>query len=489
MKLPRMHRRSFLKRAGVAFGGTLAAVLAPSVWSAVPGANGDIRVAIIGLGNKGKQHIEVFSQLPGVRLVAICDVDPKRLAEQVEKLKGRNLQPIAVTDARRILERDDIDAVVVSAPNHWHALFGIWACQAGKDVYVEKPISHTIAEGEALLKAAKKHQRIMQSGTQYRSDVGLRAAAAWLGEGPIGRPKWGHVVWFERRDTIGRVAPYTPRGLDYDLYCGPSALAPLTRTNLHYDWHWVWSTGNGDLANSGIHAFDVCRWFAGEPGFPRRTRTIGGRFAWDDAGQTPNTSLTLLEFPRVPMMIEIRNLPQQAGLRAMDTHLGIREGIALHFEGGRFVGLRGGGVIYDNDGKRVRDFAGDGGAGHAANFIKAVRSRRAEELQAPLAEGHASSSACELGTISWRLGRAATVAECREAVGAHPGAAEALAALEKNVVANDVSLERQPFALGPSIEYRDSRIQSVTGGKRDALDRARALARGAPRKPYEIPYL
>lgn len=484
-----MHRRTFLKRTGAAVGGTLAAGLAPSVWSAVPEANSNIRVAIIGLGNKGKQHIEVFSKLEGVRLAAICDVDPKRLVEQVEKLKARHLQPLAVTDARRILERDDIDAVVVSAPNHWHALIGIWACQAGKDVYVEKPISHTIAQGEALMKAAKKHERIMQSGTQYRSDVGLHAAAAWLGEGHIGRPKWGHVVWFERRDTIGRVAPYTPHGLDYDLYCGPAPLAPLTRTNLHYDWHWVWSTGNGDLANSGIHAFDVCRWFAGEPGFPRRTRTIGGRFAWGDAGQTPNTSLTLLEFPRVPMLIEIRNLPQRAGLRAMDTHLGIREGFALHFEGGRFVGLRGGGAIYDDDGKRVRDFVGDGGAGHAANFIKAVRSRRAEDLQAPLAEGHASSSACELANISWRIGRAATVAECREAVGAHAGAAEALAALEKNVIANGVSLDRQPFTLGPSIEYRDGSIASVSGGDRDALDRARSLARGTARKPYEIPYL
>jgi len=484
-----MYRRTFLEHAGTALGATLAAGVAPSIWSAAPGANGDIRVAVIGLGNKGKQHVEVLSKLPGVRLAGLCDVDPTRLAEQVEKLKSRQISPLAVTDARRLFERGDIDAVVISTPNHWHALLGIWACEAGKDIYVEKPISHTIAEGEALMAAVHKHGRIMQSGTQYRSDVGLRAAAAWLAEGHLGRPRWGHVVWFERRESIGRVPPYNPSGLDYDLYCGPAPLEPLTRTRLHYDWHWFWSTGNGDLANSGIHPIDVCRWFAGEPGLPRRTRTMGGRFAWDDTGQTPNTSLTLLEFPRVPILVEIRNLPQQAGVRAMDAHLGIREGFALHYEGGRFVGLRGGGWIYDNDGNRVRNFPGDGGAGHAANFIHAVRSRRAADLRGPIAEGHASTVACELGNLSWRLGRSATFAECRTAAGAHPGAAEALVALERNVTANGVDLAKHPFALGPWIEVRDGAIHEVAGGDRTALARARDLARGQARKPYEIPGL
>lgn len=484
-----MHRRTFIKCGGTFAGGTLASGLLHSVWAASAGANSDIRVAVIGLGNKGKQHIKVFSNMPGVRLAGICDVDPVRLAKQVDGLKHRNLGPIAVTDPRRILERDDIDAVVIAAPNHWHALLGIWACQAGKDVYVEKPVSHTIAEGNALITAAKKYNRVMQAGTQYRSDVGLREAAAWLQEGHLGQPMWGHVVWYEFRESIGRVTAYTPCDLDYDLYCGPAPLEPLTRPKLHYDWHWVWSTGNGDLANSGIHAFDVCRWFAGEAGLPLRTRSLGGRFVWNDTGQTPNTQLTLLEYPKVPFLIENRNLPRRIGMRTMDAHLGIREGFALHFEGGRFVGLRGGGRVYDNDGNGIRSFSGDGGAGHAINFIDAVRSRNSKGLHAPIDEGHASTSACELGNISWRIGRPATIETCLEAVGPHPGSMDAVAALAKNVNANGIDLQNSPFTLGPWVRVGKGRIQSVDGEDNGVLEKARLLAKGNARKPYEIPYL
>lgn len=481
-----MQRRSFLKRTGAALGSVLAARFVPSVIASPQGAHGDIRVAIIGLGNKGKQHVDVFSALPGVRLVALCDVDPVRLGSQLDKLKQKNLTVRGTTDFRRLLDADDIDAIVIAAPNHWHAVMGVLACEAGKDVYVEKPVAHSIAEGEALITAARKHGRIMQAGTQYRSDVGLRDAAAWLQEGQIGQPRWAHVLWYENRESIGRVPPYFPDGLDYDLFCGPAPLEPLTRTNLHYDWHWVWATGNGDICNSGIHAYDVCRWIAGETELPRRVMSVGGRFAWNDAGQTPNSQLALLDSAVLPMMIEIRNLPQRAGLRAMDSFLGIREGFVLYYEGGYFAGLRGGGGVYDNKGKLIRRFSGDGGIGHAANFIDAVRSRRDGDLNAPITAGHISTATCELGNISWRLGRPADAAVCHDAVGAHRGAAETFALLEKNVEANGVDLNAQPFTLGPWLEIGSGRISGVTGGKPDTLDKAKQLERGTRRKPFDI---
>jgi predicted dehydrogenase len=464
----------------------LAARFVPSVFANPQGANGDIRVAIIGLGNKGKQHVDVFSALPGVRLVAVCDVDPVRIGAQVDKLKQKNLTVRTTTDFRRLLEADDIDAIVISAPNHWHAVMGVLACEAGKDVYVEKPVAHSIAEGEALIAAAQKHGRIMQAGTQYRSDEGLHAAATWLQEGQIGRPRWAHVLWYESRDSIGRASPHVPEGLDYDLYCGPAPLEPLTRTNLHYDWHWVWATGNGDLCNSGIHAYDICRWFAGETEMPRRVMSVGGRYSWDDAGQTPNSQLALLDSAVLPMMIEIRNLPQRAGLRAMDSLLGIREGFVLHYEGGYFAGLRGGGTVYDTAGKQIRRFPGDGGASHAANFIGAVRSRRVSDLNAPITTGHISTATCELGNISWRLGRPSDAAGCHAAVEAHQGAAETLARLEKNVVANGVDLNAQPFTLGPWLEIGSGRISSVIGAGPESLYKARQLERGSRRKPFDI---
>jgi len=323
----------------------------------VLGANDEVRVAVIGLGGKGGQHTRVFSELPGVRLVALCDVDPKRLAEYVKRFAG----VFAATDPRKVLERKDIDAVVIATPDHWHALLAVWACQAGKDVYVEKPVSHNIWEGGKIMEAAEKYGRVVQAGTQYRSDEGLKEAAAYMQQGNLGKALWGHVLWYELRGSIGKVAPYMPEGLDYDLYCGPAPVEPLTRERLHYDWHWVWPTGTGDLGNSGVHAFDVCRWFAGYDDLPPRVLCTGGRFAVDDAGQTPNTQLTVLDYKPAPIYIENRNLPMRPGTREMDQLQGIREGLILQCEGGCFAGFRGGGWAYDNDGKKIRQFKATGG--------------------------------------------------------------------------------------------------------------------------------
>jgi predicted dehydrogenase len=477
-------RRHFLRQAIV--GGVLAFPFVRRSLHAAASANHDISLAVIGLGGKGKSHVKQLLGIKGVRLSALCDVDPERLAAQVEVAKAAGLTPFTATDPRRILDRPDVDAVVIATPNHWHAVLTVWACRAGKDVYVEKPISHSIWEGTQIVDAAKQYGRIVQSGTQYRSDEGLRAAAAWIKEGHIGKPRSAHIAWYEYRPSIGRTAPYKPTNLDYDLYCGPAAADALTRPKLHYDWHWVWSTGDGDLGNSGVHPIDACRMMAGLTGLPRRALCLGGRFGVDDAGQTPNTQLTLLDYPGLPMLVENRNLPARSGQKALDQFRGIREGFALDCEGGSFVGLKGGGWIYDPAGKRLNQFPGEGGGRHMANFLQAIRSRRAEELNGPALQGHYSSSLCHVGNLSWRLGRDSALPACRDAVRNHPGAADAVEQLVRHLAANEIDVAKTRFTLGPWLELDpvSAEITAVSGNDSDLLARARQLARGTHRAPY-----
>jgi len=476
-------RRSFLKISALA----VVSLVSPS--ARVLGANGDLGFAIIGLGNKGRSHVGHFAGLPGVRIVALCDVDPKRLGPQAEKLKQNEATLFTAADARSVIERKDVDAVVIATPNHWHALLAVWAIGAGKDVYVEKPVSHNIWEGCRIVEEAKTSGPIVQAGTQYRSCPGLRAAAAWLQEGHIGKPQWGHVVWYEHRPPIGKCAAFKPDWLDYDLYCGPAPFEPLTRPKLHYDWHWVWSTGDGDLGNSGIHAFDACRMFIPGAVFPQRILSLGGRFTFDDAGQTPNTQFTLLEYPSLPILMENRNLSMDKADVVMGDFRHIREGFVLQYEGGYFAGLRAGGAVLDNNGKEIKRFPGDGGGGHAANFIKAVRSRRTTDLNAPIIEGHTSSAVCHLGNISYRLGHPSDLQTCRRALGTQPPVAEAFGRLASSLEGIGLDLDKSRFTLGPALEIETGTglITSVNQSNGGQLEAARKLARGTYRTPYVMP--
>lgn len=452
----------------------------------VLGANDDVRAAVIGLGGKGGQHARVLKEMSGVRLAALCDVDPKRLAKQTQRCP----EAFAATDPRRILDRRDIDVMVIATPDHWHALLAVWACQAGMDVYVEKPVSHNIDEGRKIIEAARKYQRIVQAGTQYRSDRGLQEAAKYIHQGHLGKVRWGHVVWYELRGSIGKVSPRTPDWLDYDLYCGPAEVRPLRRKKLHYDWHWVWPTGTGDLGNSGIHAFDVCRWFAGFKGLPRRAVCLGGRFAVGDAGQTPNTQLTLLDYSEAPIIIENRNLPTRSGTNALDHYREVREGVILQCEEGYFAGLRGGGWAYDNRGKKVKQFVGDGGGQHHANFFQAVRSRDAGLLNAPIEEGHISSACCHLGNLSYRLGSPAGSDALHKVVGKCPQAGATVDKLQEHLRANGVDLKEHPMVCGPwlTIDERTHEFVSVDGkGSGTRLATARQLAHGTYRQPFVMP--
>lgn len=479
-------RRNFIKRTGAA--GVIAgagSLLTAGAWSRVLGANDEIRVGVIGHRSKGAQHINVFHGLEGVRVVALSDVDGDILNKFAQQFKDRGEPIEAYPDPRKLLDNKDIDVVVIATPNHWHSLMAIWAIQAGKDVYVEKPVSHNVWEGRQLVKFARKYNKIVQAGTQNRSDVGLRAAKEYIQAGNIGKIKWIHGLWYKERESIGRVdgSGKIPESVDYNLWTGPAPLVPLRRINLHYDWHWFWDTGNGDMGNLGVHQIDDCRFVLEPQGLPRQILSFGGRFAFDDDGQTPNTQFAVYDYEEAPIFIETRNLPTQKGIRAMDHLRGVRMGNIIQCEDGYFAGGRGGGWVYDNNNKKIKQFPGDGGGTHQQNFIDAVRKRDSSILHADVEQGHISSALCHLANISYLLGKESEPEKVASAIDDYPQAMETFEKIKEHLAKNEVDLEKTPIRLGAWLEI-DSNSETVTGpfGKQAKKYYSRKY-----RKPFVVP--
>jgi predicted dehydrogenase len=259
------------------------------------GANERVRVAVCGLHGRGKDHLSGFSRLPNVEVAALCDVDENVLKQRVAGVDGRgSSKPQTFTDVRKLLDDKSIDAISIATPNHWHSLMAIWACQAGKDVYLEKPCSHNFWEGRQLVRAAQKYNRIVQHGTQIRSSAAVREGIEKIHQGLIGDVYLARGLCFKWRDTIGRTPAETvPAGVHYDLWSGPALLKPFTRNRFHYNWHWIWETGNGDLGNQGVHQVDVARWGLGVK-FPSRISAIGGTLCLMTTNKRQTRSTVLL---------------------------------------------------------------------------------------------------------------------------------------------------------------------------------------------------
>lgn len=481
--MPSLTRRSFLQSSLLLTGASLAAVPLRSAQTASVGANEAIRIGIIGLNGKGRPHLKQLLATAGVRVTALCDVDPAHLQAAAKEAGG---SPFATTDARRLLERSDVDAVVIATGNHWHALLTVWACQAGKDVYVEKPISRTIWEGRQMVKAAQRYGRVVQAGTQYRSEPGLAEARAYVNSGALGRIRFIHTLAHRPREAIGRTMPWYPDGLDYDLFCGPAPMEPLRRTQLHYDWHWMWATGNGDLGNNGIHVIDVALAFAGHRTPPRRVLSVGGRFGFDDFGETPNTQLAVYDYADVPVFFEFRNLPAKPGVNYADQYRGQRTGVVVQCEGGYVSGLVGA-AAYDNDGKRIRAFEGDGGKGHMDNFLAAARSRRIADLAAPVDLSHVSTVLCHTGNLSYRTGAPAAWADVAKAVEGFAEVPALAADMKRHVETHGIDPDKQRFTLGEWLTLEGDTISAVASGDPARLAQAQYLEKETQRPPYRIP--
>src|SRR5256712_5304220 len=298
-----MNRRYFI--------GTSALAGAQLATKGLASAADTVRVACIGVRGQGGAHIKAYSAMPNVEIAAVCDVDESVLSKRLGEIEASGKKrPAGFTDIRKVLEDKSIDAISIATPNHWHSLMGIWACQAGKDVYCEKPCSHNIFEARQLVAAARKYDRIVQHGTNSRSTVALREAAQKLREGVIGDVYMARGLCFKWRDTIGKKPDGTvPQGVDYDLWLGPAPARPFNPNRFHYNWHWNWDYGNGDIGNQGIHEMDVARWGLGKSEAPRKVISIGGRFGYQDDGQTPNTQIALFDYGDSLLIFEVRGVP------------------------------------------------------------------------------------------------------------------------------------------------------------------------------------
>ncbi len=471
-------RRTFLRQS----------VLAATALSAsrVLGANEKIRVGFIGLGGRGMQSAAWFSKIPDVEVAALCDVDSKVLA------RAKEVYPTASTaaDPRGVIEDKTIDAVVISTGNHWHVLASIWAIQAGKDVYVEKPVSHNIWEGRKLVEAARKHGRIVQGGTQQRSDPLQEQIKAFLDSGAIGKMKYVRCNRYGQRQSIGkRDTPLPPPDtVDYNLWLGPAQDEPMFREEFHYDWHWVWNTGNGELGNWGPHLLDDLRnvVFRDKVKLPKRVLAGGGRFGWDDAGETPNTHFTYIDTGDVPVIVDVHNLPLKKGVKADDVYMRrkTKAFLVIECEGGYYTGGRGGGTAFDAEGKKLQAFSGDGGKSHAENFIEAMRNRKTDTLKGEIEEIHYSSAWCHLGNISWQLGQTSTREQTEAALQGFQPWNDVIADFHDHLQNNELDAGKLDIKLGALLEI-DAEKETFIGDT--ATPEALALLKREYRTGFEVP--
>jgi hypothetical protein len=335
-----------------------------------------------------------------------------------------------------------------------------------------------------MVNASRKYGRIVQAGTQNRSDIGLQAAAEFLRQGGLGAIKLVRAFDYVRRTSIGRVdGPQPiPPSIDYDLYQGPAPLEPLRRKNLHYDWHFVWPTGTGDCGNRGVHTLDHARWLAGVDALPRHVLTIAGRLGYDDDGQTPNSQITWFDTAPVPMLFELHSLPEAKGSQRMEHYGGFPTSMIIECQDGYLTGGRGGARAWSYDRELIQHFPGDSGRTHAANFIAAMRSRNSSELRAEILQGHLSSAFCHLANISYLVGRPCPPVEIAAAVGDQPLLAESLDRLVRHLRANDVDLTNSPLTLGPLLSF-DAALERFVG---DASGQANMQLTRIYRSPFAL---
>lgn len=426
--MPNLNRRDFLS-GGAASGVALLA------GTKVLGANNRVRVAICGLHGRGGDHLKNFAKIPNVEIAAFCDVDDNVLRQRTAQMETMGLaKPATYTDIRKLLQDKSIDAISIATPNHWHSLIAIWACQAGKDVYVEKPCSHNLWEGRQLVKAAQRYKRIVQHGTQFRSATAAREMVQKMKDNYLGDVYMARGLCFKWRDTIGHtpVEP-VPAGVDYDLWMGPAPVRPFTKNRFHYNWHFNWTYGNGDIGNQGVHQMDVARWGMGVT-FPNKISAMGGHFMFDDDQQTPNDLNCSFQFDlpdgkRKAINFEVRhwitNHEAEIGTVALGSpepkitsgkpKLGPSSG-SHNTVGNIFYGSKGYLATGDEDATTFVSWLGrdqeqqpavKGGVelDHFKNFIDCVVSRSAAELNAPIEEGHISCAMIHLANASYRLGR------------------------------------------------------------------------------------
>jgi predicted dehydrogenase len=456
----------------------------------VLGANDTIRIGIAGLNGRGKSHVDAFAGMKGVQVAYLIDPDTRTFAPRVKgvEAKGGNT-PKTIQDVRTALDDKNLDVITIATPNHWHALMTIWACQADKDVYVEKPCSHNVHEGRIAVETARKRNRIVQHGTQGRSS-GFAMMPELVKSGKYGKLLVSRGLCYKdggagpsTRGDIGfKPTGAPPSELDFNIWLGPAPEQPYHQNLVHYRWHWFWDFGNGDIGNQGVHEMDKARWAIPGATLPQSVISLGGRFGPKDQGQTPNTQIAIFDYGETLLIFEVRGLKSK-------TYLGKGVDNILHFEAGTVVGNRftpkGSDKSEPVEKVKFQRGPGEGNQIHFANFIAAVRSRRREDLNADILEGHYSAALCHLANVSYRLGEDVPFTPRTGALGENAAAVDALNRMEEHLAKeHQFKLEDAPsmkLHVGRKLEV-DAKAERITNVKE-----ANGLLTRNYRAPFVVP--
>jgi len=461
-------------------------------FSRVRGANDDIRVAVVGINNRGGSHIRAFDKTSGVRVAALCDVDRNVLDDRVKGFSKNNKKVDAYVDIRKLLDNKNIDALSIATTNHWHSLATIWACQAGKDVYVEKPCSHNIFEGRKCVEAARKYNRIVQHGTQSRAKSSWAKQVAAIASGKYGKLLVSK-AWASKngkgRWGVG-FKPYKepPENLDFNIWLGPAKEQPYHENIVHYNWHWFFDFGNGEIGNQGVHQMDIARWAIPGGVLPTSVISMGGRWVqsteghppFTDQANTPNCQLTVMDFGGPLLVFEVIGLVDGVGLdgkkypKKVGNEFFLEEGV---IKGDKFYPKG------SDKSESLVDVDVEMGPGDIfENFIHCMRSRKREDLHADILDGHLSSACCHLGNVSYRLGEQVSGKIEPGVLGRHPEVEKSWETIKQTVkgtLGYDVS--KNTYCLGPMLKFDPKAEKFVNNPAADRL-----LTRPY-RKPFVVP--
>ncbi|MBM4002032.1 MAG: Gfo/Idh/MocA family oxidoreductase [Planctomycetes bacterium] len=481
--MPRWNRRDFVKGLAASTAFPLFAISGTKASGKILGANDTIRVGVAGINGRGSSHIDEFLKLKtaGVEITHLIDPDsslyPSR-SKRIQDATGRT--PVCVQDIRQALDDKNLDVISVATCNHWHALITVWSCQAGKDVYVEKPISHNVLEGRRCAEAAAKYGRVVQHGTQTRSSQSVASLIQVVQSGKYGRLLVSKGYCCKPRWSIGKKPTESPPAhLDFNLWLGPAPQQPFHPNLVHYNWHWFWDFGNGDTGNQGVHEMDVARWAIKGATLPNRVWSLGGRFLPDgpDQGETPNMQLAVYEFGDVLLVFETRGLVKEGEKfqNKVTNEFYTTEGVIRR--DGNFYPKDGGKPERAKGGEDVRVTPGDA----FGSFLAAVRSRNPRDNNCDAEVAHYSSALCHLGNISFRLGTPARFDAANKAIGDNKQIVESFETIKENLRAVNVSLDNADYLMGRSLVV-DAKTEKFVDD-----DQANQLLTRPYRAPFVVP--
>ena len=478
--MDKMNRRSFLKGSLATAGGiAMFNISGTRASGQIIGANDRIRVAVAGLHGRGGSHMGAFAGMNNVEVSYVVDPDSTLMPRAIDNIKKRGKNtPKGLQDIRKALEDKDLTAVSIATPNHWHSLMTIWACQAGKHVYVEKPCSHDVYEGRTAVAASRKYNVIVQHGTQQRSSGGRANQMAAIHAGVYGKLLVSHGYCCKPRGSIGtKNTQEPPSSLDWNIWKGPAEAGEFHRNFVHYNWHWFWATGNGDIGNQGVHEMDVARWALSNQTLPVRVMSLGGRFGWNDQGQTPNSQFAVMEFPNGQyLLFTVRNLNHKGYKRQVKND--------FYFDAGKLVN---GKFIPEGDKKPAKvevPKAKITGGGTFGSFIATVRAGKREMTNGDILDAHYSSALGHLANISFRLGKKAPFNEKAGRFGDNKAVYDGFMELH-SILKDDAKLpvDKTEYTVGPWLTF-DPQSEKFTG---DHADEANAMLHDKNRKGFEVP--